>query len=178
MHGKVHTESRDTAIVRGGSRRPRCVWGMRANANWECFEGACQLHLLNDISYQRNCRETDLEQIGLTPPYLAYGKPYTHTHTEILSRREQKKCEGRNDSFHSISLTHNQPISCTSACLFVVCVCVCVCWCICVCVCFHFNLLPLNKCTPIFPQAGEHGRRVCISLILLYENNATIATVN
>jgi len=37
---------------------------------WKCVEGACQLHLLNDISYQRNCWETDLEQIALSLPLL------------------------------------------------------------------------------------------------------------
>lgn len=94
MHAKVHTEGKGHC-----QRQSRRVGRARgAYANWECVEGACQLHLLNDISYQRNCRETDLEQIALTPPYLAYGKPYTHTNTHTYSytfcEREQKKCEG------------------------------------------------------------------------------------
>lgn len=104
---------------------------MRANANWECFEGACQLHLLNDISYQRNCRETDLEQIALTPPYLAYGKPYTHTppHTHGNTFSQGTEEMRRTKRFIPFHFTYTQPANKLHVSLsfgrFGVCLCVC-----------------------------------------------------
>jgi len=79
--------------------------------NGNASRAACQLHLLNDISYQRNCRETDLEQIALSPPLLScmYGKPHTytrtrtHTHAHTLRKHPNKRRRNSKDeTIHSI----------------------------------------------------------------------------